>query len=183
MFRILRVSFISTILVVERWDKQEGIKMASLAQSEYLYSPTENDKLLAKEGAATISEIIGRHRKEKEFNERIEFIDEQGEQVKLPSGALELLKNILIQMARGNAVTLVPIHAELSTQQAADILNVSRPYLVKLLESGEINFTKKGTHRRVLFKDIQDYKARIDSSRMKALDKLAEEAQELDMGY
>lgn len=157
--------------------------MGRSAQGGFLYSPSEHDKLLAKEGAATISEIIGRHRKEKEFDERIQFLDEQGEQVKLPAGALELLKNILIQMARGNAITLVPIHAELTTQQAADILNVSRPYLVKLLESNEIPFTKKGTHRRVLFKDVQEYKARIDAERMKVLDLLTEEAQELDMGY
>jgi predicted DNA-binding protein (UPF0251 family) len=60
----------------------------------------------------------------------------------LPSAVLELLKNVMVQMAQGNAITLVPIHAEMTTQQAADILNVSRPYLVKLLEKGDMPFSK-----------------------------------------
>lgn len=156
--------------------------MGRLAEN-YIYSPSEHDRDLARESAPLLSQILGRHRKEQSFDERVEFLDEQGEQLLLPAGALELLKNILVQMAQGNAITLLPIHAELTTQQAADFLNVSRPYLVKLLESGKIPFTKKGTHRRVLFKDIQKYKADIDEKRMEALDKLAEQAQDLDMGY
>ena len=86
---------------------------------------------------------------------------------------------MLTQMAQGNAVTLIPIHAELTTQQAADILNVSRPFLVEQLEKNAIPYRKVGTHRRILFKDLMDYKANMDRNRLKALEELSAQGQEL----
>ena len=103
--------------------------------------------------------------------------------VVVPLSAFKLLVDILTQMAEGNAVTITSVHAELTTQEAADLLNVSRPYLVGLLENKKIPYRKVGTRRKVLAKDILDYKLMIDAERMKTLDELAKQSQDLNLGY
>jgi excisionase family DNA binding protein len=97
----------------------------------------------------------------------------------VPRQAAVMLAQILGFLANGQGVTITPSNAMLTTQQAADFLNVSRPYLIKLLEAGEIPFEKVGTHRRVAFGDLTEYKRRDDQERRRAADELTELGQEL----
>ena len=110
-------------------------------------------------------------------------ISDTDETVVLPAAAVSLLIDLLSAMAEGNAVTLIPIHAELTTQQAADLLGVSRPFLVKQMEDKIIPYRKVGTHRRVLFHDLMSYKRSIMEKRVKALEELTAQGQELGLGY
>ena len=105
------------------------------------------------------------------------------EAVELPASVGPLLVQILRDIAAGNAVAVLRKDVELTTQQAAEFLNVSRPFLVGLLEAGTVPFRKVGTHRRVRFEDVLRYKSETDAARRGALDELAADAQELDMGY
>lgn len=108
-----------------------------------------------------------------------------GEQatITMPPAVLNSLMEMLSQLASGNAVTIVPVHAELTTQQAADILNVSRPHLVSLLEEGKIPYKRVGSHRRIRFEDLMAYRRTDEEKRRTVLDELASEAQRLGLGY
>ena len=101
----------------------------------------------------------------------------------LPATAVRLLTDILAHLAEGRTVVVMHDDAELTTQQTADMLNVSRPHLIKLLQEGRLKYHKVGTHRRVTLRDLQAYRKRRGAEANAALDELAQQAQELDMGY
>jgi excisionase family DNA binding protein len=109
------------------------------------------------------------------------LIGPQGEEIELPQSVFRVLRQLVYHLAHGRAVTVVPVNKELTTQEAADMLNVSRPYLIKLLEQGEIPFTKTGTHRRIRFSDLIEYKQRRDAERGRGLAELTQLSQELGL--
>ncbi|KJH73591.1 helix-turn-helix domain-containing protein [Aliterella atlantica] len=153
----------------------------SIHQSSTPLLPTEAEASLAQASSRKLAAYV---QKSGDYqNIKLVKDDTTSETIAVPAVAFNLLIDILAQMANGNAVTLIPIHAELTTQEAADILNVSRPYLVGLLESGAIPYRKVGTRRRVRYQDLIDYKNKIDAERRQVLDELVAEAQELNMGY
>lgn len=142
--------------------------------------PKDHDIALAIQSSKELAALFPK--KEKDFDMLVS-VGSREAKITFPFSAIKLLHQILTQMAEGNAVTLIPIHAELSSQEAANLLNVSRPFLIKLLEKGDIPYHKVGTHRRVRFIDLLKYKTDADDISDKALDALIKQAQELDMGY
>ena len=110
-------------------------------------------------------------------------IQDSSKPIEVPSKALKLLYTILEHMSDGKSVSVMPTESELSTQQAADLLNVSRPHLIKLLENEIIPYRMVGKHRRVFLKDILLYQKIQDKERSNQLDYLTAQAQELNLGY
>lgn len=141
-------------------------------------APTERDTQLAEGSLLALARLIPTS-----DSQRISVQPEGGdgtEIIVIPSVAYRLLVNIIENMARGNAVAVVPVHAELTTFEAADLLGVSRPFLVKrLLETGVIPSRKVGTHRRVCFADLMEYKRQGERDRRTELQELVELEQEL----
>lgn len=136
--------------------------------------PSAHDAELALEASRTLAAKA-------EAELRVHLDD--GKELVLPKAATRLLQYLLTEMSQGNAVTIIPLHAELSTQEAADFLNVSRPYLIALLERNELPFHKVGTHRRVKFSDLREFQLRKERERQSAMQELADQAQKEGMGY
>jgi excisionase family DNA binding protein len=150
-----------------------------MALSKVVHMPTREEAEVAKMSSRALSKYADND----QLNLKITHNGEAIEGLTLPSVAINMLLDVLTEVSKGNAVTVMPVLAELSTQEAAGLLNVSRPYLVGLLEGGKIPFGKVGAHRRVLAKDLMDYKERIDQERLDSLAELTAQAQEVGMGY
>lgn len=109
------------------------------------------------------------------------LVGADGERLSLPGAVYQLLKEIVRNMQLGRAIVLIPENQQLTTQRAADLLGVSRPHLIKLLETGEMPYHKAGSHRRIYLKDLVAYQKRRDDERKAALDRIAREAFESGM--
>jgi excisionase family DNA binding protein len=123
----------------------------------------------------------------KKLGQREKYIDitleNNHESLRLPSKAINLLSTIISNMAAGKSMALILSDASVGTQEAADYLEVSRPYLVRLLEKGEIPFSKAGTHRRIRVSDLVTYQKKMKATRKKQLNSLVKQEQEFNLGY
>jgi excisionase family DNA binding protein len=141
--------------------------------------PSEREAVIAR----TSKQLLARYVREDQ-SLTVQVMDaDHDEPIELPAGAVTLLLDILGAMASGQGVTIIPEDAELTTVQAADILHVSRPFLIKLLDEGKIPYRRVGKHRRIRMEDVMNYKRTIDQQREAVLDQLVADAQEQDMGY
>ena len=141
--------------------------------------PDDDDVVTAHAALARVKAYLHSHN-EDESDVRIR-VEENDDVLVLPRAAVELFTQILAYMAAGHGVSVVPADAELTTQQAADLLNVSRPYLIGLLEAGEIEFRKVGKHRRIKAASLVEYMRNDDQRRRRAADELSALTQEMGM--
>ncbi len=144
-------------------------------------TPNATESSLAREASRRLALYLQAKRK---LRLGIVLLDKSDDEpVALPPAVLRLVHSILDQLGKGNAVTLLAAEAELTTQEAADLLRVSRPFLVRLLDEGAIPHRKVGKHRRVLLQHLLEYQRQAAAHQRAALDELAAQAQELNMGY
>ena len=152
----------------------------SLLTSPDTYVPSESDAREAVLSSRQLASVGVSPRVSLSLNVEV---NGKREVVPLPNSMVRLLTDILTNIAQGSAITLFPTHAELTTQQAADLLNVSRPTVIQLVQAGKLPHHMAGTHRRIKFRDLMEFKRDQAIVSRQALDELAQEAQELDMGY
>jgi excisionase family DNA binding protein len=127
--------------------------------------PSKKEQELALNSYEALASLLKKLSDENPFIEIIETKD----QIQLPLISLKLLKNILKELSMGKLISIVPIAAEVSTQVAAEILGCSRPHIVKLLETGKIEFSKVGKHRRIKYEDLMNYKKKTKAHQRKLL--------------
>lgn len=150
-----------------------------MSAQKIVHMPTQTEVEQAKESSRTLSKYADVDR----VQLSLRGSNGETDDMVLPGHVLQLLLDVLSEISKGNAISLIPYHQEVSTQEAANLLNVSRPYLVGLLEQGDIPFRKVGAHRRVRLEDVMNYKERIDRQRSQTLDELAALSQQEGMGY
>jgi excisionase family DNA binding protein len=155
--------------------------MAALAiDMDALQEPTAEDIGAARTAARQLSSL-NKGNKAVRISVTPSEGDEAPEPISLPSNVFRTLVKLLVEIGNGNAVQVVPVKAELTTQQAADYLNVSRPYLIKLLENGTLGYRMVGTHRKVEARAVMTYRDKMACDRNKALSRMVELDEELGL--
>lgn len=144
-----------------------------------VHIPSPEDAKQAEESSRTLAKYTNADR----VKLSIRASNGESDDLILPGDVLQILLDVMSEIGKGNAISLVPHHQELGTQEAANLLNVSRPHLVSLLENGEIPFRKVGSHRRVLLTDVLSYRQSQHDMRSDTLDELAALSQQKNMGY
>lgn len=146
--------------------------------------PDESVSAQAADALAALSAFLQAHPTP---SARVQLVSEESAAavtpVVVPAVALRFFVEVLDELAKGNAVTVAPVHAELTSQQAADLLNVSRPYLIKLLDKREIPYRRVGNRRKIRLSDLLDYRRKSETLRREIVRELTREAQELGLGY
>ena len=150
--------------------------LALLDQEKEPFIATDEEALIAKETFAKLKPLA-----DAKTDVKVRVVEQADIVVSLPARAVELIVDFLAAMAERKPVSVIPHAAELTSQQAADYLNVSRPYLVGLLDKGEIPHRLVGTHRRVRVSDLMAYKKKSDDSRRVAIKRMVAEAQKLEL--
>ena len=146
-----------------------------------LEKTTREDQRIAK---SSVDKLRNASEKLGQSGNSIEITLQHNQQsLRLPRKAISLLSTIISNMAAGKSIAIILSDTAIGTQEAADYLEVSRPYVVRLLEKGDIPFSKAGTHRRIKVADLVAYQKRMKATRRKQLGFLAKQAQELTLGY
>lgn len=142
-------------------------------------SPGEVDREIAGRTARRIRDYLASHQDEDPLEVHVER--DGSDVLVVPRAGAAMLAQVLSILEGGQGVALIPSEAQLTTQQAADMLNVSRPYLIGLLEAGKIEYTKVGRHRRVPFKALMEYKRHSDQRARAAADEMSRLGQEIGL--
>lgn len=114
---------------------------------------------------------------------RAQLVSPDGETIDIPPALFELLAAVAEELGQGHGVSVLPLHRQLTTTEAAQLLNVSRPHVISLLERGDLPFEKVGTHRRVRLADVLAYRQIQDERRQEALANIVRQGEDLDLAY
>lgn len=141
-----------------------------------LYSPPNGSNVEEIETIKQLKKLIS-----KAENKELQISTSNGESIALPNSVTDIFRTVINVIAQGKGISLIPVAEEVTTTQGAEILNISRPYLMRLIENGEIPYHQVGTHKRINLQDLLEYKKIRDTKRKKGLQKLTELSQELGL--